>query len=100
MQLLVPALNSMIDITTTRAMAASLHTPAPLFLALIAIAIGCALMVGAAVPHGAATDHLRLWGFSIVIALATSIIIDLEFPRLGFITLTDFEATLITVASL
>ena len=54
---MIPALNQMIDITTTRAIAALTHTPILVFTALIALTLACALLAGF-VMAGSTTRHM------------------------------------------
>src|SRR4029453_9978951 len=44
--LLLPALNAMIDITTTRTMATKMHPPAVIFVMLCGIALAASLLAG------------------------------------------------------
>jgi hypothetical protein len=83
--LLLPALNEMIDITTTRVMATRNHPPLVVFIMLAALAIVGALLVG----YGTSVNKQRSWlhtlAFAVMLAMTTYVIIDLEFPRLGLI---------------
>jgi hypothetical protein len=83
--LLLPALNEMIDITTTRAMATENHPPLIVFLLLGGLSLIGALLVG----YDSSTNKERSWFHTIVFAaimsLAVYVIVDLEFPRLGLI---------------
>ena len=83
--LLLPALNEMIDITTTRVMANQNHPPLVVFLLLCGLSLVGALLVG----YGTSTDKDRNWFHTVVFAaflsLTVYVIIDIEFPRLGLI---------------
>jgi hypothetical protein len=83
--LLLPALNQMIDITTTRVMATRMHPPLVVFLMLGALALMSALLAG----HGMASAGQRSWvhvlGFAIIIAATVYVIVDMEYPRFGMI---------------
>ena len=93
--LLLPALNEMIDITTTRLMATRNHPPASIFLMLVGISLVSALLIG----HGASVnkDHswLHTFVFAAVLSLTTYVIIDLEFPRLGLIRVDAADVALV-----
>lgn len=95
--LLLPALNDMMDVTTTRAMATQMHTPVPILGALVVLAMVCTAVIG----HGSAAsprpNRFRLWSYCVVVALALYICIDLEYPRHGLIRLTEFEKSLISL---
>ena len=93
--LLLPALNEMIDITTTRLMATRNHPPPVIFFLLVGISLISALLVG----YGAAVNKGRSWlhtlVFAVVLSLTTYVIIDLEFPRLGFIRVDAADQALV-----
>jgi hypothetical protein len=55
--LLLPALNAMIDITTTRTMSAQMHPPTIIFAMLFVVALASALLAG----HGLAGGKRRNW---------------------------------------
>ncbi|MCF7752197.1 hypothetical protein KQ945_15655 [Bacillus subtilis subsp. subtilis] len=93
--LLLPALNDMIDITTTRATAARNHPPAVIFLLLGGLSVIGALLVG----YGTAVQRQRSWlhtvMFGAILALTVYVIVDLEFPRLGFIRVDAADQVLV-----
>lgn len=92
-KLLLPALNEMIDITTTRTTAAAMHPPMVIYLMLVVLVLAAALMAG----YGMAGAKRRSWThmlvFALVMSLAVYIIIDLEYPRLGLIRVDAFDRT-------
>ena len=93
--LVLPALNDMIDITTTRVMATRNHPPMILFLLLVGLSMVGALLVG----YGTSLDKNRSW-FHIVIfagflSLTVYVIVDLEFPRVGLIRVSDSDQVLV-----
>jgi hypothetical protein len=83
--LLLPALNQMIDITTTRTMALQLHPPLIIFGMLFLVALASALLAGYAMAGGKDRKWLQVIAFALVIALTVYVILDIEFPRLGLI---------------
>ncbi len=92
--LLLPALNQMIDITTSRTMAAQLHPPPVVFVMLCALALVSALLAG----HGMAGARKRSWihmvGFATIIAVTVYVIIDIEYPRAGLIRVDAVDQVL------
>ena len=93
--LLVPALNQMIDITTTRSAATKIHPPAIIFVMLFEMALASALLAGynlAAVP---ARNWLHMLGFASMIAIAVYVILDIEYPRLGLIRVDAIDQVLV-----
>ena len=95
--LLLPALNAMIDITTTRQTATRNHPPIAIFILLGALSLTGSLLVG----YGSAGNKARAWfhpvAFAAVISLAIYLIIDLEFPRAGLIQVSDSDRVLVDV---
>jgi hypothetical protein len=85
--LLLPALNQMIDITTTRTMAAKTHPPMIIFVMLVALTLVSALLAGYDMAAAKVRSWLHMLGFAFVMAAAVYIILDLEFPRMGLIRL-------------
>jgi hypothetical protein len=90
-KLLLPALNTMFDITTTRTAALYTHPPTIIFLMLVVVALASALLAG----HGLAASKRRNWfhmvGFAAVITVAVYVILNLEFPRLGVVRVAGFD---------
>lgn len=93
--LLVPALNEMIDITTTRVMATRNHPPLAIFLMLAAIALVSALLVGFGASANKARSWLHTLMFATVLSLTIYVIVDLEFPRLGLIRVDSADLALV-----
>ncbi|MBY0446208.1 MAG: DUF4239 domain-containing protein [Burkholderiales bacterium] len=85
--LLLPALNDMIDITTTRAMATKNHPPFIVFLLLAGLSFAGALLVGYDMSDNKERSLLHTFSFAFIMSLALYVIIDLEFPRLGLINI-------------
>lgn len=95
-KLLLPALNVMIDITATRQNAFNMHPPAIVFLLLFAFSGGTAFLAGYSM-----TMHSRSWLYMIALSIAVTVTIyatlEIEYPRLGLIHLTDTDRTLINL---
>jgi hypothetical protein len=92
--LLLPALNEMIDITTTRGMAAQTHPPAIIFAMLTFLLLCSALLAGIAMAGGKSRSWIHILSYAAVSAVTMYVIIDLEYPRLGLLQLTDFDVVL------
>lgn len=95
--LLLPALNEMIDITTTRTMAAETHPPGIIFIMLFGVALTSALLAGYEMAGGQSRNWLHMLGFAAVLAIVVYVILDMEFPRLGFIRVDAFDRVLVEV---
>ena len=93
--LLLPALNEMIDITTTREMAARIHPPLVGFLRLGLLALTSALLAGYSMAAAGKTHSLfyRI-AFATVIAATVYVIIDIEYPRVGLIRVDSADSFL------
>jgi hypothetical protein len=93
--LLLPALNEMIDITTTRVTATRNHPPVVVFLMLSALALVGAVLVG----YGTSINPRRTWlhtlVFAVFLSMTTYVIIDLEFPRLGLVRVDSADRVLV-----
>jgi hypothetical protein len=92
---LLPALNAMIDITTTRTEAARLHPPLIIFVMLGTLTLACALFAGYDMAARRRLNLLHSAGFAVVLALTVYVIIDLEYPRRGLIQMTDSDQALV-----
>lgn len=93
--LLLPALNAMFDITTTRTMATQMHPPRIIFIMLFGLALAASLLAG----HGMSGSRVRIWfhmlGFAMVMAVVVYVILDIEYPRLGLIRIDAFDQALV-----
>jgi len=93
--LLIPALNSMIDITTTRTMATRNHPPAVVFMLLAGLSLIASLLVGYDVSTNKGRTWFHILAFAAIMSLAYYVILDLEFPRLGLIRIDAADQVLI-----
>lgn len=85
MMLLLPPLNEAFDLSTTRTAATLAHPPAVIFVMLFLLALGCAMLAGYAMAPGRQRSWTHMLGLALITGLTVYVIIDLEFPRLGFI---------------
>jgi hypothetical protein len=92
---LLPSLNAMFDLATTRMVATKTHPPQIMFLLLAFLACASALLAG----HGMSGSPVRSWlhivGYAAVLALTVYLILDMEFPRMGFIRVDAFDQVLV-----
>ena len=91
----LPAINLMIDITTTRTMAARMHPPAVIPALLFVLCLICAVTAG----YSMSAARRRPWGHSIAFGLMTCItifvIFEVEYPRLGFVRVEAHDEALV-----
>jgi hypothetical protein len=82
--LLLPALNAMIDISSTRTVALQTHQPMLVFVMLAISMLASALVAGFDME-----SRTRSWAhvicFTVLVTIAYFVILDLEYPRLGLI---------------
>ncbi len=92
-RLLLPALNEMIDITTSREIALRTHLP-PMIVALqITIALLSGVLAGFAMSKGK-RNRMHELIFAIVISVTIYAVLDLDSPRSGLIRLDAADSTL------
>jgi hypothetical protein len=97
LQLVVSSLNDMIDITTTRLAASRTHLPQVIFVLLAVLALAASLVAGFSTAADARRSWLHTSLFAFVIAASIFVIIDLEYPRLGFIRIDAADRLLLEV---
>jgi hypothetical protein len=94
---LLPALNEMIDITTTRLVATQSHPPAVIFAMLVVLVLAGALLAGYGMAQGRTRNWLHMVGFALTMSLTVYVILDLEYPRLGLIRIDKADQLLVDV---
>lgn len=92
--LLLPALNEMFDMTTTRAVAMRSHPPLVIHILLAVLSLVSALLGG----YVMCATRVRSWFYMLMLAgtlsLSLYVILDLEYPRLGQIRIDAADDTL------
>lgn len=92
---LLPSLNAMFDITTTRTEAVRLHPPPVIFVMLSTLALACALFAGYDMAIRKRLNPLHSLAFAVVLSVTIYVIVDLEYPRIGLIRMTDSDQVLV-----
>lgn len=94
-KLLLPALNDMIDIVTTRLMGARSHPPLVIFALMLVLALLCAMLAG----YGMAPSERRRWvhitGFAVITVFSVYLVLEIEYPRRGLIRLDAYDQVLV-----
>ena len=93
----LPAINEMIDIVTTRTMSTKKHPPWIIFALLFAVAMIASFFAGRGMSEGTSRHHLHTFGFALVVAFTLYVVIELEFPRFGMIQVTTFDQVLVAL---
>jgi hypothetical protein len=92
---LLPALNEMIDITSTRAFATLMHPPPVIHVMLIGLAVLSGFLAGIGLAPGRKHGWIHPIVFSLIMTSAIYVTIDMEYPRAGFIRVDGFEKAVI-----
>jgi hypothetical protein len=92
---LLPALNAMIDIATTRTMGTQMHPPMIIFVMLFVLALVSALLSGYAMTGNKSRSWLNIVCFALIISVTVYVILDLEYPRIGLIRMDVFNQALV-----
>ncbi|MBK8534880.1 MAG: DUF4239 domain-containing protein [Candidatus Competibacteraceae bacterium] len=95
--LLLPALNQMFDITTTRTMTTQMHPPKIIFAMLFVLTLASSLLAGYGMAGGKSRNWIHMGGFALIMAFAIYVILDLEYPRIGLIRVDAFDQVIMDV---
>jgi hypothetical protein len=88
-RLLLPALNTLIDTTTKQTMANEMHPPMIVFAMLVGLILISSLLAGFSLAQGTRRNWIQVLCFAAVLSFTFYVILDLEFPRVGWIRLDD-----------
>ena len=83
--LVMPSLNTMFDIATTRAVALQIHPPPIIFVLLGVLPLICSLLAGFDAAARKRRSLIHVLGFAAVLAITVYVILDYEYPRFGLI---------------
>lgn len=93
----LPAINEMIDITTTRTVATQDHPPTVIYVMLVALALVASVLAGYAMAGGVRARRIHAAAFALVLSATIYVIVDLEFPRAGLIRIDAADQLLVGV---
>ena len=93
--LLLPALNEMIDVTTSRQIALETYLPSLIYIFLVCVALLSALIAGHAMAKQKGRSLLHMFLYAALVAVTIYVTLDLDNPRSGFIRLDPVDQTLI-----
>jgi hypothetical protein len=96
-KLLLPALNTMFDITTTRTMAARIHPALVIYALLFLLALLCSLLTGFEMADNKKRNWLYTVAFAVVTAASVFVILNIEYPRMGLIRIAPYDDVLVEV---
>src|SRR5207245_5921147 len=92
--LMVAPLNAMFDIGTTRNAATQIHPPGIVWVMLGGLTLACSILAGYEMGIGVGRHWLHSLMFASIFALTLYVIIDMEFPRVGFIRVDAMDSVL------
>jgi hypothetical protein len=93
--LLLPALNAMFDISTTRTMALQLHPPRIIYGLLFGLGLIASLLAGYRMATATSRSWMHILGFSVLTVVIVYVMLDIEYPRTGLIRLQGADQQLI-----
>jgi hypothetical protein len=93
--LLLPALNEMIDLTTTRTMATKIHPPPVILVLLGVLVLASSLLAGYTMAGQQSRSWIHMLVFAVIMAVTVYVIVDLEYPRLGLIRVDAVDQVLV-----
>jgi len=86
LKLLVPSLNEMFDVASTRTTSRMMHPPIAIFVLLFFLALVCSILAG----YGMADSKQRSWlfilAFAAVYVISIWVILEVEYPRMGVLS--------------
>ncbi|HET9795418.1 MAG TPA: DUF4239 domain-containing protein [Thermoanaerobaculia bacterium] len=94
-RLLLPAINAMIDVTTTRLMAARMHPPLVVYALLLALALLCSFLAGHAMAGSRERSWLHILSFAAITVITIYTILEIEYPRIGLIRLDPYDQVMV-----
>ena len=95
--LVLPALNQMFDITTVRVAATQIHPPLLIYAMLIGLAFASALLASYQSAGEKGYDLVHKIGFAGIVALTIYVILDIEYPRVGWVRIDAIDQLLVNV---
>jgi len=95
--LVIPAVNQMFDIMTVRVAATQMHPPNLIYAMLIGFALASALLAGYQSAGEKGYDWVHKIGFAGIVALTIYVILDIEYPRLGWVRIDTIDELLVNV---
>jgi hypothetical protein len=92
--LILAPLNATFDIVTTRSAATQIHPPAVVWVMLGGLTLACSVLAGYEMGIGVGRHWLHALMFASIFSLTLYVIIDMEFPRVGFVRVDAMDSVL------
>ena len=93
-QQMIPALNSMIDIVTTREETKNATVPESVFWLLFMLILSSSFIIGYS-DSKKQINHVLIWGYCLMTCLTVYLILDLDRPRRGLIDVDHSEQKIV-----
>ena len=93
--LVLTSVNTMLDIATTRTIAAQTHLPWLIRALLVILPLICALLAGIDAAPSPKRSLVRVIGFALILSITVFVILDLDYPRVGLIRIDAFDQGLV-----
>jgi hypothetical protein len=87
----------MFDVATVRLTATQIHPPVIIYVMLFGLAIAAALLAGYQTAPQKGYDWMQKVGFALIVAFTVYVILDIEYPRLGFVRIDHIDQVLVNV---
>jgi len=98
-KLLIPSLNDMIDIATTRLMAVRTHPPQLVYGLLFVLALLASLLAGFGMAGRTRRSWLHMLSFALITVITVYVILDIEYPRIGLVRLDTYDQVMTDLRS-
>jgi hypothetical protein len=94
-QTILPPVNEMFDLSNSRLLASRQHPPLAVFAMLGALVLLSGLFAGFGMAKSERQSPLHVFGFAALMALSIYLILDMEYPRLGFVRIDAFDQAVV-----
>jgi hypothetical protein len=93
--LVLSSLNEMLDLAMTRSVALTTHPPAAIFVMLGLTVVASSILAGYSMTASETRDWMSTITLAVVLGLAVYLILDYEFPRVGFLRIDHLDQVLV-----
>ena len=91
----LPALNAVFDIASTRLASTQMHPPGIVYVVLALISLVCGFLAGYEMGATEVPSRSHMIVLALVLSFTFYVILDFEYPRLGLIRIDDFDNLLV-----
>jgi hypothetical protein len=91
-ELVLPSLNEMFDMTTTRDLTAAAHAPAVIYIMLSVVVLASSLLAGYGMAGSKSVSRVHTTCYALMVALTVYVTLEIEFPRLGLVRIDSADA--------